>query len=293
MVGNTPETYKIEPVTFGLGCISHNSAVAVDMDDIYFASERGFHSLVVTEKFGDFEGAFLSASIQNDFLELSMLHKPYIQGVWIPSSNSVMWNVSRDGTTMDTIWLHDVRFKAWYKWDGALPSALFKVEDVATKIKKAYFGDTTGRVSRTQEEGVKHDYAATAITQTVSTPFIYPDNDPATIKGIKKIGIWVKMPEAESVTVTVELSGYNDKQTLVYTSNLTSTAKLDIDFILGVNILDESGVLRMTPYTLPVDGYCSAVKLTFTNGDVDSYCAIFGFWIEWEPAGDTQESVGV
>ncbi len=290
--GTDPLSYKVEPVTYGLGCISHNSAVAVDMDDIYFASERGFHSLVLTEKFGDFEGAFLSNSVQRDYLELDILHKSYMQGCWIPALNSVVWNVCRDGTVMDGLWLHDVRFKAWYKWTGCKPTALFRVEDSFTRIKKAYFGNNLGRLSRTQTTGVYHDYTSTAITQSCTTPFIYPDNDPATIKGFKKVGVWVKMPQGETLTVTVRLAGVNATQVLDFTSTATGTAKLDIDFILGVDVLNAGGVLRMTPYTLPIDGYCSSIQLTFENGDLDSYTSLFGFWIEWEPAGDSQETVG-
>jgi hypothetical protein len=48
----------------------------------------------------------------------------------------------------------------------------------------------------------------------------------------------------------------------------------------------------MTPYTLPIEGVGSSIQIEFYNDDVDSYCAIFGFWIEYEDAGDRQETVG-
>lgn len=288
--GTEPLNYKVEPVTYGLGCISHNSAVAVDMDDIYFASERGFHSLVLTEKFGDFEGAFLSKEVQRQYLELSVLHKPYMQGVWIPSLNSVMWNVSRQGTTMDQFWLYDVRFKGWYKWTGANPSALFRVEDSGTKIKKAYFGSTVGRVSKTQNTGIYHDYTNTAIAQSCTTPFLYPDDDPITVKMFKKLGVFVKMPQNETLTATIRLAGHSTTQSVSFTSAAVSTAKLDVSFTLGTSLLDAGGTLRMTPYTMPFDGTATSVQITFSNAVADSYAAIFGFWIEWEPAGDAQET---
>ena len=292
VTGTSPIDYKIEEVTKGLGCISHNSAVAVDMDDIYFASERGFHSLVLTDKYGDFEGAFLSSTIQGDYLDLDKLHLPLMQGCWIPSLNSVVWNGSELGSLMDHFLLYDVRFKAWYFWQGANPTALFRVEDTTTQNKRLYFGNEAGRLSKAQETGVYHDYDDTAITQTCTTPFIYPDNDPATIKGFKKLGVWIKMPAGETLTVTARFAGVNSTQELEFTSTSSGTAKLDVDFILGQSTLNADGVLRMTPYTLPFDGYGSAVQLTFSNATLDSYCALFGFWIEWEPAGDRQETPG-
>lgn len=292
IVGDEPNSYKIEMVTAGLGCNSHNSAVAIDMDDIYFQSERGFHSLVLTEKYGDFEGAFLSSTVQRDYLALDRLHMPFVQGVWIPALNSVVWNVSRNGTRMDIMWLYDIRFKAWYKWTGVNPTALFRVEDATTKIKRAYFGDNVGRLSKTQNVGVYHDYTATVISQKMETPFIYPDNDPATIKGFKKLGVWLKMPAGTSLTATVRLSGVNETQTLTFTSTASGTPKLGVDFILGTSTLDADGVLRMTPYALPLDGYGSSIQILWSQAVADQYCALFGFWIEWEPAGDSQETIG-
>jgi hypothetical protein len=292
ITGNDPISYEIIMVTAGLGCNSHNSAVAIDMDDIYFQSERGYHSLITTQKFGDFEGAFLSASVQREFNALDVLHKPFTQGCWIPSLNSVIWNVSRDGTRMDQMWLYDVRFKAWYKWLNVYPTALFRVEDATTKIKRAYFGNNAGRLSKTQNDGVYHDYASTVITQETQTPFIYPDNDPATIKGFKKLGVWVKMPAGTTLTATVRLSGVNETQDLEFVSTSSGTAKLGVDFILGVSTLNADGVLRMTPYTLPLDGYGSSIQVLFTNNNLDEYVGIYGFWIEWEAAGDSQETIG-
>lgn len=290
--GTTPLDYKVEPITSGLGCISHNSAVAVDMDDIYFASERGFHSLVMTEKFGDFEGAFLSATVQGDFNALDDAMNKFIQGCWIPSLNSCIWNCSDAGTVMDHFWLYDVRFKAWYRWTGVNPQCVFRVEDSSTKIKRAYFGNSAGRLSKTQNTGIFHDYTNTAISQILKTPFIWPDNDPATIKGFKKLGVWIKMPSGDELDVSVRLAGVTEPQTLTFTSTASGTPKLDVDFILGVSVLDADDDLRMTPYTLPFDGYATSVQLTFTQPDADKYCSIFGFWIEWEPAGDSQETIG-
>lgn len=290
--GTSPVDYKVEQITSGLGCNAHNSAVAVDMDDIYFQSERGFHSLVLTQKYGDFEGAFLSSSVQGQFLQLDVLHKPYCQGVWIPALNSVVWNGSVNASRMDIFWLYDVRFKAWYKWTGVNPTALFRVEDTTTKVKRAYFGNNAGRVSKTQNTGIFHDYTDTAITQYIKTPFIFPDNNPRTKKALKKLGVWIKMPNGESLTATLRLMGVNSTQEVVFTSTSSGTAKLDVDFILGESTLDASGILRMTPYSLPIDGVTDAIQLEFSNDTLDSYCAIFGFWIEYEDAGDAQETIG-
>jgi hypothetical protein len=297
--GQTPDDYKVTPISKGIGCISHNSCVAIDQDDVYFMSDRGFHSLTVTEKYGDFEGSFLSADIQTSFNSWSKSQLQYSQGTWIPNLNSVIWAVSEAGTRLDKFWLYDVRFKAWYRWTGVNPTALFKVLDNATSRYKAYFGNNVGRLSRTQmEETVAgaednyHDYTNTAITQTIETPFLYPDNDPTAIKGLKKLGVWVKMNADVVLTATIRQAGNNTPQELEFESSSSGTAALDLDFVLGSSVLNQADVIRFTPLELPFDGYSTSLQITFTQDGLDEYCSLFGFWVEWEPAGDSQETVG-
>lgn len=291
--GQTPDDYKVVPISKGIGCISHNSCIAVDMDDVYFMSDRGMHSLTVTEKYGDFEGAYLSMDIQRTFNTWSKTQLEFSQGVWIPRLNSVMWAVSENGTRLDALWLYDIRYKAWYRWTGFNPTALFRVDEVSTSRKRAYFGDNAGRLSKCQKADTYHDYASTAISQTLMTPFLYPDNDPTAVKGFKKLGVWVKMDGNISLTASVRLAGNNTPQTLTFTSSGSlGAAALDLDFVLGTSILNQNEVIRMTPFELPFDGFASSCQITFTQAGADQKCTIFGFWIEWEYAGDAQETVG-
>jgi hypothetical protein len=228
LTGTTPVDYKITPFSTGVGCVSHNSAIPVDMDDIYFASERGFHSLVQTEKMGDFEGSYLSYDIQKYFQRLDRSMLNYIQGIWIPTLNSVAWCVSESGTNMDTILLYDVRFKAWYRWTGVTPTALFSVQDNTVNFRRMYMGTKLGRMVKAQTAGVYHDFTSTAIVQTVKTPFIYPDNNPSTIKGLKKLGVWCKMAAGTNLTINVRLAGVNTPQVLTFASVTTGTPKLGV-----------------------------------------------------------------
>lgn len=289
--GSTPDDYKITPISRGIGCVSHNSCVAVDLDDVYFMSSRGFHSLTVTEKYGDFLGSYLSSDIQDTFNGWDKSQLQYCQGVWIPTLNSIMWTVSESGTRLDAMWLYDVRYKAWYRWTGVNPTALFRVKDYATTLKLAYFGNNSGRLSKIQN-GYYHDYASTAITQTLKTPFLYPDKDPSAIKGLKKLGVWVKMDSSVILDVEVRQAGNNTTQTLQFSLTSSGVSALDVDFVLGTSVLDQAAAPRMTPIQLPFDGYSTSVQFTFSQDGVDEHCAIFGYWVEWEPAGDAQETVG-
>lgn len=291
--GVTPEEYRVVPISKGIGCVAHNAVVAVDLDDIYFMSHRGVHSLQVTEKYGDFEAMFLTTDIQSEFNAFDKTLLPYSQGVWIPALNSMAFAVSRNGTRLDVIWLYDMRFKAWYKWliTTNYPTALFRVMDSTAKRFKAYIGNNVGRLSYT-ENGSRSDYTSVAIPLTLKTPRIYPDRDPSTIKGFKKLGVWVEMETDVDLDVDVLIIGQSTAQELTFTSDSEGTALLDIDFTLGVNVLNATSNISMTPLQLPIDGYSTSVQLTFTQSTAGKNVKIYGFWIEWEPAGDSQETIG-
>jgi hypothetical protein len=49
--------FSVETVVKGIGCIAHNSAVATPTDVIW-TSERGIHSLIATDKYGDVSSTF-------------------------------------------------------------------------------------------------------------------------------------------------------------------------------------------------------------------------------------------
>lgn len=293
VTGSTPDDYKVTPISKGIGCISHNSCVAVDVDDVYFMSDRGIHAITVTQKYGDFEGAYLSNDIQRTFNTWSKAKLEFSQGVWIPTLNSCIWAVSENGTRLDAFWLYDIRYKAWYRWSGVNPTALFRVDEASTSKKRAYFGNNAGRLSKCQKADTYHDYTSTAISQIVKTPYLYPDNDPTAIKGFKKLGVWVKMDGDVTLTADIRVAGNNSVQTLEFVSTGShGTAVLDLDFVLGESVLNQNEVVRMTPFELPFDGFSTSCQITFTQDGADEKCTIFGFWIEWEPAGDSQETVG-
>lgn len=293
ITGTTPDEYKVDPLSKGIGCISHNSVVSVDLDDIYWISHRGVHSLKVTEKYGDFEAAFISADIQTEFNSWDKTQMKYAQGVWVPSLNSVMFLISRSGNELDEFWLYDIRFRAWYRWtvSSVDPSSLFRVFDKTSQRYKAYWGSDVGRVAYT-ENGSYADPSSTAISQVTKTPYIYPDNNPTTIKGLKKLGVWVNMESDVDLVVTVRVTGQTTTQTLTFNSDAEGVQVLDVDFVLGVSVLNQSSNIKMTPLQLPFDGYSTSVQLTFTQGTLNKKAKIYGFWIEWEPASDSQETVG-
>jgi len=60
--------FTLSPISRTIGCTSHHTIQNV-LNDQYFCSEVGVHSLLTTDKFGDLEAAFLSRGIRDYWQE--------------------------------------------------------------------------------------------------------------------------------------------------------------------------------------------------------------------------------
>ena len=99
------------PFVSGLGSVNHSGVFQVG-DDIYFASPRGLHSLAVTQKYGDYLEAYLSApflSFYQEQLATNLLTKCW--GVNYQGRGLAIWSFAKSGSTAKGLaFLYDYRF---------------------------------------------------------------------------------------------------------------------------------------------------------------------------------------
>lgn len=293
ITGNTPESFEVRLVSSGIGCISHNSITPVDQDDIVFCSERGFHSLIATANFGDFEGAFLSKDIQQTFNDNFVKSRlPNVWGVYLSSINSVAFAVTDSVISSNynnTIWLYNFEQKAWYNWPNIPCSSMCISSD--DDQKRFYLGGITSRVSKTFND-LNYDISTsgvnTAIAFKIKTGIIYVDEQPYLIKGFKKLALIFNPVGIFTLTVTVKIDNYST-QSLAFTSDTSFLELLGINFILGTSVLGSN--LAMAPYTIGIDGYGRGIQITIEQNDIDQEAEVQGIGIEYRPAGMQQETI--
>jgi len=283
--GDAPENFTPNQVGAGIGCVSHNSVVSVDQDDIYFASERGFHNLKTTDAYGDFSGSFISAPIQTSYNSFATGRLKYIQGAYISSLNSVVWSVSEDGyEENEHLYLLNVQAQKWYRWPDVSAASFMARSEGNNRV--LYIGDYAGRIIKTGNVSLT-DFGTRGISYRVKTGVIYVDGDPYTVKGFKKLALLYKPRGAYSFTVKFTVDNYST-QTLTF-SQSGSTDALGDDFTLGTSELGSSPVLA--PYTQPVDGYGHGCTIEIEQSSAGQDIEIYGYIIEYEPAGTAQEVV--
>lgn len=280
--------YIVEKVSDGIGFASHNGIVAVDQDDIFFVSDKGFHSLAATDAYGSFSSAYMSADIQRSFVEdFTNSRRKNIQGAYVPELNSVAWSISQDDTENNSVWLFNAPLKTWYRWPELSCQALFKVDD--TDRTRIYLGRTNGRLAQcltSLDYDVDSDGESRPITWTVATGRLFIDGSPVTIKAFKRFGLIYRPQGSSTITASIKIDNYST-QTLVFQAD-SSDALLGSTWIWGVTPLGLT--YPLSPYAQTLDGYGRGVKITLSQSGLNEQAEIQGFYIEWEPAGDQQET---
>jgi hypothetical protein len=280
-------TVPVLKVSNGIGFISHQGIVAVEQDDVYYVSDKGLHSLVSTQNYGDFSSAYLSKDIQRTIIEdWTQARKRFIKATYLPAINSAAFAVSEGGTYNDTLWLYNVELKYWYCWPGVEAECLISAQD--TDKRRVYLGTRSGRLAQTftgQSADIGQDGSTIAVRSRVTTGLIFPDGRPDTIKGFKRLGIVFRGKGSYSLTVKVKIDNFSE-QAMNFSSS--GQGALLGSFMLGVDLLGSSSVLA--PYSLPIDGYGRGIKITVEQTDLNAALAVQGLLVEYEGGADQAET---
>lgn len=283
--GADEDDFAIHPLTHGLGAVSHNSVVAVDVDDVVFVSRKGFHSLLATDQHGDFQGSYLSSKIQPTFNLFPASRHSYVSAAYVPSLNSVAFALTDEGGLVNNaLWFYNTQFKEWYTWPDADAQIVCVYEK--SSVPKLFYGTATGQIVETQN-GEFTDFDEDPIRFLIKSGSIYPDNEPLGIKGFKRVGLIFKPRSSYSFTVTIKIDNF-PAQSHSFSQSLTGD-RLDIDFTLGQSVLGHDFV--MAPFAQSIDGYGRGLTLQVENNTEEQQVEIYGYTIEYEPGDIAQETI--
>jgi len=277
---------RIEVVSGGIGAVSHRSCAPVDMEDVFFISKRGFHSLAATNAYGDFSGAYLSEKIQNAFQDFTASRRQYTWGKYFSKYNIVLFSVAESASSeQDTIYLYNTKYKEWFRWPDVNMQCVTTAKAGSDDI--LLFGTLDSRLASLSSSSYSDEINSSgAYNYVVKTGKIYVDGNPNTIKGFKRIGFIFKPQGSFEFTVRVKIDNL-PTQSLTF-SKSTSGDLLGTTFILGQSELSYSSTLD--PFSLPIEGYGRGIQLEVINNSADQQVTIYGVNIEYTPAGIAQET---
>lgn len=278
-----PTEWTVDEISRGIGCVAHNAVTAVGNDDVLFISDRGVHSLAATDAYGDFEANFLSKDIQKDFNSWNKGRYKSIWMTYIPEINSVLTAISGAGSSSNNeVHLFNVEDKQWYRWPGLECEALWKSK--LSNRDVPLLGKLDGRIGRLSTN-IYNDYNG-SIPFRVKTGTIYPDGSPVTVKGFKKVSLFYRPKGDYTLTARFKIDNF-PIQTLTFDLS-GAFDPLGVSFVLGASVL---GLAAAVPaVSQPVDGYGHGFSLEIVQAEVDEEAEIYGFAVEYEQAGDDQET---
>lgn len=285
VIGDTPELYQVATISKGIGCVGHKAVATVDESDIFFVSYKGIHSLQATFDSGDFDGNFLSRKIQPTFNQFERDLLSEIQALYVDSLNSVFFSIADDSdTNLTDLYGFNVEIGEWYRWPNVNATALGTYVK-SDRTKKMYFGDSSGRISETQN-GDYTDYTNQSYEYKLKTGAIYPNQDMISVKGFKKLTYLYK-PQGDFVFSSKAKIDNGDSQSIAF-AQVTSGDILGTTFTLGSSVLGIETVFA--PFTQQIDGYGRGITLELSQNAANEQVEIYGYMIEYELAGDAQES---
>jgi hypothetical protein len=287
--GQYPEEIQIIRVSSSLGCVAHQAVAGVDQDDVFFVSDKGIHSVVATDQFGDIKDRYISRDIQTSINDTwNRSRQKFIQAKYLPQINSIGFLVADEGdSTQQDLWLYNASIQQWYRWPDLNASCLCVADD--SDRQRFYFGRNDGRVAQgLTTENYDRNLAgeSRAITMTLVTGFIFVDGNPTSTKAFKKLSIVYKPVGSYTLTTSFKIDNFTS-QALVF-NDTGSQDLLGSTFTLGSSVL---GVTQTTTaFTQQLDGFGKGFKITFTQSGLNEYAEILGFIVHFESQEPTQEN---
>ncbi len=283
ILGDSPDNYQALLITNGVGVVSNAAVSLIDLDDEFYLSSRGIHSIAATDQYGDFAGAFLSRKIQNTFKTFNSGRLKYAQSTYVPDLNSVFYSIAEDGNSLqNALWIMNTESKEWFRWpDVSCQSLCTRKVNAAQNL---VIGTANSRIL-TIASGVYTDYGSTPYTYRIKTGTLYPGGNPTAWVGFKKIGFLYKPLGNFTFTATVKIDN-QEAQSFSFSQSAGGDV-LGTTFILGSSRLGSSNVLA--PYMQQLDGFGRGCTIEITSSGSSEQVEIYGFIIEFEPADTAQE----
>lgn len=129
--------YGRNVVSKGIGCISHQAAVAVE-DVIIFPSDRGVHILSQTDKVSGVETQFLSKNIQPLWVkEINFARRQWMRAVYDNSRNCYLLLFPDKGRNYNSsCWGYSLYANSWFRWQDYNQTCIFRyIDPVEEDIK--------------------------------------------------------------------------------------------------------------------------------------------------------------
>ncbi len=280
--GTDLDTFNINPVTKGVGCVCQGS-VAATANDIIFASDRGVHSLRKMITSDQTEVNFLTRPLQKLWTEMLATNLlTQIQAVWEETNNLYVITVPSSGqTTNDIVLVYNINFEFWPgTWLDVDARSLSTV--LLTEKQYVLEGREDGRIAFL--DGTLTTDFGTGFSSVFKTKKFFPGGDIVHQKMFKSITILCSSTQPSDISVSWEIDGVDVTKSAGKTVTIgAASSLLGSTFILGQSTL---GIGKFIPQRISIEdvGFNIQFQIQVSgSSDIEFY----GYVLEVE-TGDAQ-----
>lgn len=279
ITGTTPSDFVVNKISNGIGTISHQSIVQTP-NDIFFASDRGVHSLKQLSSGRQSESMFLSREIQKFWVESinSALYSRAYAYFDETTNNYIISMPSSGQLKNDLLLCYNTEFGTWTLWPEINARCISGV--LVNNKKTILIGEELGRIGLLNTNATT-DYDA-GFTYRWNTNVLYPGGL-ANEKTFKSVTVFLSSKNVSTVTIGWNVDGKRSGSRAIQLQQGVDV--LTSSFVLGVS---ELGTTSFLPYTIPIDQVGYGLQLEAICGG-DNDVEIFGFILDTE---DVNENYG-
>lgn len=290
-------SWTVSLVSDGIGCVSHNTAVAVDQSDVIFCSDRGVHVLSqVLSGTAIIEGQFVSKQIHEDYQNvMSTADRNKYSAVWYPRLNSYLLGVKRSGQAkFESIYGYNVEIGGWYRWTGTPVNYLATNFNESTGKTELWAADDGGFVNALDQSSALsdlNDFGA-VIPLRIRSGVIYPSmqelqNPLPGEKHFVDLAFIFRSRDNSSFRVNTNIDGDNNSYIV--------QQELIGDNILGTTVLGSAepfilGTLSrgIKPTFQHIKGVGHSIEVTIEHDIINADLELFGMFIGFKQASESQ-----
>lgn len=275
ITGTDPTNFVVRPITRGIGCVSHNAVVATP-NDIFFPSDRGYHSLRRSIVGDQAQVDFVSRDVQTiwtKMLNANLFQR--MQAVWDQNINSIVISAVGSGVLTNNICMvYNIEFNAWTVWTDINSRSL--CVGLNSNQERIIFGREDGKLG-IYNDAISSNFGA-GYTLHFRTGVLYPDNNITREKHFMSITLLASTTKPSAISIGYLIDG--KKQDNESVSLGADEKLLGSTFTMGNTTL---GVGSFVPYTLTIGETGYGIQIDVASGGTGDM-EVYGFILEVDDA---------
>jgi hypothetical protein len=272
--------WTIKLISSQIGCLNPNVVATVDTTDVFFASDRGIHTLgQVVSQTAVLEGEFISLPIQEDYRSvISGADRTKISAVYMPSLNSYLFGCKRVGmTTFETIYGFNVEVKKWFRWTSTPCNHLMVRFNKTSGAEELMAAADSGYVNKLNQTAL-NDFGS-AIISRIKSALIAPEDLPFLEHQFTGLACIYRSRTTDSFRVYYSTDGLSQNST-------SFSQRSGGGNVLGTTVLGTRYLLGQVQAIKPVWSHLkvrsgASIQFTFEHDGLDKDFELFGMVIEY------------